>query len=299
MTRSIRDAAFAAVLVSSCLVPAGLSAQSAEGKPSPARKVPVYSGGLTCVVPVSDLARAIDWYSDRLGFRVDWQDDRMGFAELFAPVADVRVGLARMPDAAGAKGVTLTYGVYDIEAAARILAEGGTKTGPIEEIPELVKLMQFQDPDGNPLQLYQSLSPAPDSQAGLEAVAFLAGSWIHVDGASRLEEHWTAPLGGLAIGMSRGIQDGRAVFREALRIELTKNGGVAYVASPAGQAETRFLMDARQCGPQRVVFVNAEHDFPKRIAYWLADDGSLRARIDDGEDGGKGRDFRWERGGLR
>ncbi len=294
MTKLLLAAAFAAAVV-----PSLLCAQDADAaKPASPRHVPVYDGRLTCVVPVADLKRAIDWYRDRLGFRVDWQDDQLGFAELTTAVADARIGLARMPDAAGTAGITLTFGVVDIDAAAKSLTAAGVATQPIEEIPELVKLMMLKDADGNPLQLFQSLSAPPKEQAGLEAVAFLAGSWVHVDGASRLEEHWTAPMGGLAVGMSRGIKGGKAVFFEALRIEQTTSG-VDYVASPAGQKETRFTLDAKASTTHRAVFVNAAHDLPKRISYWLADDGKLHARIDDGTDGGKHRDFEWERGGLR
>ncbi|MBI5852047.1 MAG: VOC family protein [Planctomycetes bacterium] len=265
---------------------------------APPAQTPIYDGGLTCVVPVAELQRAIDWYRDRLGFRVDWQDDRMGFAELFTPVADVRIGLARMPDRAGSAGVVLTFGVVDIEAAQRALKEKGVAVEPIEEIPELVKLMTLKDADGNPLQLYQALAAPNPAQAGLEMCAFLAGSWVHVDGQSRLEEHWTSPVGGLAIGMSRGVKDGKAVFFEALRIEQTKDG-VFYVASPGGRVETRFRLDEKATQPRHVVFVNPEHDFPKRISYQLAEDGGLHARIDDGTDGGRHRDFAWRRGSLR
>jgi hypothetical protein len=44
-----------------------------------------------------------------------------------------------------------------------------------------------------------------------------------------------------------------------------------------------------------VVFVNPEHDFPKRIAYELRGDGLLRVRVDDGADGGEGEDFAYRR----
>ena len=263
-----------------------------------AAQTPIWDGQLTCVVPVKDLSRAIDWYRDRMGFTVDWRDDQMGFAELSTPVADAHVGLARMPDRAGSPGVVLTFGVLDIAAAEKALKAAGVATDPIEEIPELVKLMALKDQDGNPLQLAQSLGAPPKAQAELEAVAFMAGSWVHVDGESRLEEHWTAPIGGMAIGMSRVVRDGKAVFFEALRIETTKDG-VDYVATPAGRNETRFTLDPAQCATHRAVFVNQAHDFPKRISYWLDADGALRARIDDGTDGGKHRDFAWRRGSLK
>lgn len=33
-------------------------------------------------------------------------------------------------------------------------------------------------------------------------------------------------------------------------------------------------------GDKRVVFENAEHDFPQRIIYWMSNDGALHAKIE-------------------
>ena len=43
---------------------------------------------------------------------------------------------------------------------------------------------------------------------------------------------------------------------------------------------------------KRVVFENRKHDFPKRIIYWLGDDGALHARI-EGDPGGKEQAMEW------
>ena len=112
----------------------------------------------------------------------------------------------------------------------------------------------------------------------LTEVAFLTGAWTTAQpSADRVEEHWTAPSAGSMLGISRTIQGERTVFFEYLRIERTPDG-VFYVASPRGGPATRFkLIESRT---DRVVFENAEHDFPSQIIYERLADGGLHARIE-------------------
>jgi Domain of unknown function (DUF6265) len=51
---------------------------------------------------------------------------------------------------------------------------------------------------------------------------------------------------------------------------------------------------------KRVVFENAEHEFPRRIIYWLGDDSSLHAKI-EGTLGGKpaSEEWTWRRSSAR
>ena len=56
----------------------------------------------------------------------------------------------------GSGGATLTFGVTDIEAAKAVLdAEGIRQDGDIVEIPGLVRLLTFFDPDDNALMFYE------------------------------------------------------------------------------------------------------------------------------------------------
>lgn len=264
--------------------------------PQPSAQAPIWNAELTCVVQVAELPRAVDWYRDKLGFELEWRDDKLGFAELFTPVAGVRIGLARHVEPSVGSGVVLTFGVFDIESAHGWFVSQKVAVDAVQTIPGLVELMTLRDPDGNVLQLFENLRPRPE-QAGLEAVAFLAGSWVQARDGARGEEHWTAPIGGMMLGMSRIVRDDVAVFFEYLRIEK-RGDKVVYVALPSGRPETVFDLDPAQCGTRRAVFVNPDHDFPKRISYWIGADASLRARIDDGTDAGEHRDFQWKRGGL-
>lgn len=109
-----------------------------------------YNGELNCGIPVSDLDRAVEWYSRVLGFSLRQRIDQIGFAILETGVPGVVVGLDTVEAArTGARGFALTWGVTDIEAARAALAAAGVETEPVREIPGVVRLLDFIDPDGN------------------------------------------------------------------------------------------------------------------------------------------------------
>lgn len=120
-----------------------------------------FDGGLTCALGVADLDAALAWYRDVLGFTLRYRLDDMGWAELRTPVAQVNVGLSQVerPEVRG--GATLTFGVRDLARARAELERRRVRfDGPSQEIPGLVKLATFYDPDGNKLMLYQDLRGA-------------------------------------------------------------------------------------------------------------------------------------------
>ena len=115
-----------------------------------------YDGGLTCAFGVSDLDRSIAWYRDVLGFTLLYRSEDIGWCELSTAVQKVNVGLSERREAGGAGGATLTFGVTDLEAAKAALDERGVRQdGDIMEIPGLVRLLTFFDPDDNALMFYQ------------------------------------------------------------------------------------------------------------------------------------------------
>ena len=115
-----------------------------------------YDGGLTCAFGVSDLDRSIAWYRDVLGFNLLYRRDDIAWCELSTGVDKVNVGLSQREQAGGAGGATLTFGVADILAAKAGLDRHGVRQdGEIREIPGLVKLLTFYDPDDNALMFYE------------------------------------------------------------------------------------------------------------------------------------------------
>src|SRR5688572_1708172 len=117
-----------------------------------------YDGGLTCSLGVSRLDRSIPWYRDVLGFELLYRLEQIAWCELKTGVERVNVGLSEVEEPGGKGGATLTFGVTDIEAAkAELDRQGIRQDGPIQDIPDMVRLLTFYDPDDNALMFYQEL----------------------------------------------------------------------------------------------------------------------------------------------
>jgi len=136
-----------------------------------------------------------------------------------------------------------------------------------------------------------AVPPGPEAIASL---AWLAGSWSGDSGGLAMEEHWTAPSGGVLLGMHRDVKNGRMVSFEFLRIDVAGET-ITYWASPKSAPPTPFRL--KELGPgRRVVFENPEHDFPQRILYWRTDDDALHARVEGpAGTGEKGMEWTWKR----
>ena len=120
-----------------------------------------YDGGLTCSMGVTDLNRGIAWYRDVLGFTLLYRVDEIAWCELSTSVARVNLGLGVREQAGGSGGATLTFGVTDIDAAkAELDRHGVRQDGEIRDIPGMVRLLTFFDPDDNALMFYQDLMEA-------------------------------------------------------------------------------------------------------------------------------------------
>jgi predicted enzyme related to lactoylglutathione lyase len=114
-----------------------------------------YNQQLNCAMDVSDLDRAVDWYTRVLGFKLNNRIDAINFAIIGTPVEGVVLGLSKVDGPPHTDGVTLTWGVTDIEAAeAALKAAGAQPDGPIRDIPGVVRLLPFSDPDGNKHQFW-------------------------------------------------------------------------------------------------------------------------------------------------
>jgi catechol 2,3-dioxygenase-like lactoylglutathione lyase family enzyme len=120
-----------------------------------------FDGGLTCSMGVSDLDRSLAWYRDTLGFDLLYRLEDIAWCELKTGVERVNLGLSQVEEAGGKGGATLTFGVEDIEAAkAELDSREIRQDGPIRDIPGLVRLLTFYDPDDNALMLYEDLQGA-------------------------------------------------------------------------------------------------------------------------------------------
>lgn len=120
-----------------------------------------YRPETTCAINVSNFAAAVSWYEDILGFEKLYDVPEMGWGEWATNVPGMTIGISEVESGSGnvgAGGATLTFSVEDIEAARAWLESKGVKfDGDTQEIPGLVKLATFFDPDGNTFMLAESL----------------------------------------------------------------------------------------------------------------------------------------------
>ena len=149
------------------------------------------------------------------------------------------------------------------------------------------KLFRLANVMGVILGLSLSVASGGDLRP-LQGMAFLAGHWFGTAGQVEMEEVWTAPKGGVMLGLHRDVAPGKPAFFEYLRIE-ERGEAVVYVASPRGAGATDFVLVSLDEG--EVVFENLDHDFPQRIIY-QREGNRLMARI-EGEVDGKLESSEW------
>ncbi len=141
--------------------------------------------------------------------------------------------------------------------------------------------------------LLMIVTMSPSAGASIADAAWLTGCWKLTTPSRSVTEQWLPPAGETMIGVSRTVSGGKTVAYEFLLLRVGQNG-IEYVATPSGQPEAVFV--ATRATASELIFENAAHDFPTRIAYRRVD-GALVATI-DGEINGKRRsiDFRYTAG---
>ena len=101
----------------------------------------------TVIYPVSDLARAKEWYSALLGQEPYFdQPFYVGFT-----VGGFELGLdPNSPVATADGGPTAYWGVTDIDAAfARLRDLGASERSPIQDVGDGIRVAALRDPFGN------------------------------------------------------------------------------------------------------------------------------------------------------
>lgn len=106
-------------------------------------------------VDVSDYDRSLAWYREVLGFEVNYELADYGWCELRTPFA-FTVGLGQT-ETVTPGSVTPTFGVHDIDAAIAHLRAHDVRVEDWHEIPGMVRLSTFYDPDGTAWMLAQTL----------------------------------------------------------------------------------------------------------------------------------------------
>ena len=120
-----------------------------------------YNGTITLATSVSSIDSSIDWFKDILGFEEIFRAPEAGWAEVTTSADGVSIGLGQNEEVNGAGGATPVFGVQDIAAARAELESKNVRfDGETIEIPGMVKLATFYDPDGNSYMLSESLMEA-------------------------------------------------------------------------------------------------------------------------------------------
>jgi hypothetical protein len=95
-----------------------------------------------------------------LGFPVEYELKDYGWCELKTPFG-FNIGLGQT-ETVTPGNVTPTFGVVDIDAAIAHLREHDVKVEDWHEIPGMVRLSTFYDPDGTSWMLAQGLDRKDD-----------------------------------------------------------------------------------------------------------------------------------------
>ncbi|MEO1046187.1 MAG: DUF6265 family protein [Pseudomonadota bacterium] len=112
-----------------------------------------------------------------------------------------------------------------------------------------------------PLLLTDALAHGHDN-VDIADFGWISGCW---DNGKGDREIWSQPEGDMLFGHAVTLKQGKATFFEQLRIDA-RGAEITYFASPNGAAPVRFALVER--GPKSATFINPDHDFPQRIAYW-------------------------------
>lgn len=109
---------------------------------------------MVAVVPVKDHRKATGWYTKLLGREADLvpADDVAEWQ--LADNAWLQVGADR--ERAGY--TTVIIGVHDIDSQRSFCEKAGISIGEVVEYPEIIKMAETVDPDGNKVVFVQDIS---------------------------------------------------------------------------------------------------------------------------------------------
>ena len=106
-----------------------------------------------------DWEAAKRFYGETLGFPVAMADEQMGWVEYGTELPHLAIGKGdpSTPPSIGSGGAIAVLSCPDVRGTMAKLQARGVRCGTIDEIPGAVILGTFFDPEGNKLQLAQTL----------------------------------------------------------------------------------------------------------------------------------------------
>lgn len=112
---------------------------------------------ITIALSVTDRAASAAWFNKHLGFAEVFSADEAGWTELATNTPGVTIGLGDGEEIKPAS-TTPVFGIADFDHARGALEAAGVKFDDTIEVPGMVKVATFYDPDGNPLMIAEDLS---------------------------------------------------------------------------------------------------------------------------------------------
>jgi predicted enzyme related to lactoylglutathione lyase len=121
-----------------------------------------YRSTVVMQLGVSNLDKAVSFYTEVLEFKLTEKRDDLKFAHIQTNVPGLEIGLSEGSTLSGTGAAVINIGVADVAAARTLLESRGVKfSGPTQVIPGKVSLAGFTDHDGNRLRL---AGPPPRAQ---------------------------------------------------------------------------------------------------------------------------------------
>jgi len=103
---------------------------------------------------VSDLDRSVEFYRDVVGLEFELRIEELRWVRFKTAIPGLTLGIGEAPVVEGSGTTSLNLGVSDLDGLrARLEAKGVEFLGPTKEIPGVVRLADFLDPDGNKIRL--------------------------------------------------------------------------------------------------------------------------------------------------
>ena len=126
----------------------------------------------------------------------------------------------------------------------------------------------------------------------VQALGWLAGSWIHRAENLTVREVWLAPADGAMSGLAQTNRAGKRPTTEFMTI-TAEPAGATFTARVGTQPPTPFVL--KPGPPGEATFENLAHDFPQRVIYRRCGQ-DLCARIEGLVDGRlQAEDWRYHR----
>ncbi|OLS22628.1 MAG: hypothetical protein HeimC3_29020 [Candidatus Heimdallarchaeota archaeon LC_3] len=106
------------------------------------------------VMGVTDMERAIKWYSEVMEFEKGNYIPEAGWCDFKLPVKDAMLGLNVLQEGEVTQGsVSFNLPVDDLEKASETLKAKGVEVTDIIDIPNMISMANCTDSEGNPITL--------------------------------------------------------------------------------------------------------------------------------------------------